>query len=468
MSLSNLFLILKARFKIVLFVFVVTVVTALAVSLMMPRYYKASTQVVVNYRGSDTVTGNTNPSQMSASYLGTQVDIIKNRSVALNVVDALQLVDNDRMKADFYEATKGRGDIRQWIAGKLISRLEVSPLRESSVLEISYSGKDPKQVAEIADAFAEAYLDRTLRLKIEPVKKAANFFNQQITTLRDNLEQAQSRLSQYQQEHGITSADQRLDIETAKLNELSSQLVAAEASSIEARSRSGNAQRNANNSPDVAQNPVIQSLRVEAARAAAKVADLSERLGPNHPQYEAAEAEMKNVQSQLYTEVARTSSSIRGSAAIQQQRVEELRSQLAKQKLSVLELNRTRDEMAVLQQDVETAQKALDAVTQRFTQTSIEAQSNQNDIAILSAAQVPGSPYTPKIMLNMLLALFVGGVLGLGFGLIAEMLDRRVRSSDDIADLLKVPVVALVNKRPAVTGMKMLPGAQPGKFFPSA
>jgi succinoglycan biosynthesis transport protein ExoP len=57
--------------------------------------------------------------------------------------------------------------------------------------------------------------------------------------------------------------------------------------------------------------------------------------------------------------------------------------------------------------------------------------------------------------------------LGIGFALIAELLDRRVRSSDDIADLLKVPVVALVNKRPAVTGMKMLPGAQPGKFLPS-
>ena len=67
----------------------------------------------------------------------------------------------------------------------------------------------------------------------------------------------------------------------------------------------------------------------------------------------------------------------------------------------------------------------------------------------------------------MLLAVIVGGVLGLGFGLIAEMLDRRVRSSNDIAELLKVPVVALVNKRPAVTGMKMLPGGQSGKFFPS-
>ncbi|HWT28853.1 MAG TPA: chain length determinant protein EpsF [Methylophilaceae bacterium] len=467
MSLTNLFLILKARIKIVVFIFVVTVLTAFVASMMMPKYYKASTQVVVNYRGNDSVTGNSNQSLMTSSYLATQVDIIKNRSVALSVVDALQLVDNDAMKKDFYEVTKGRGDIRQWIAGRLISRLEVSPLRESSVMEITFSGKDPQQVAEIADAFAEAYLDRTLRLKIEPVKKAANFFNQQMTTLRDSLEKAQSKLSQYQQTHGITSTDQRLDIETAKLNELSSQLVAAQASAIEANSRYGNSRKDAGNSPDVAQNPVIQNLRVEVARASAKVADLSERLGSNHPEYEAAAAELKNVQSQLYTEIARANNNIKGSAIIQQQRVEELRSALAKQKLAVLALNRQRDEMAVLQEDVETAQKALDAVTQRFTQTSIEAQSNQNDIAILSAAQVPGSPYTPRIMLNMLLAMFVGGVLGLGFGLIAEMLDRRVRSSDDIAELLKVPVVALVNKRPAVTGMKMLPGAQSGKFFPS-
>ena len=467
MPLTNLFLILKARIKIVVFVFIVTVLTAFVASMMMPKYYKASTQVVVNYRGNDSVTGNSNQSLMTSSYLATQVDIVRNRSVALSVVDSLQLVDDDAMKKTFFEATKGRGDIRQWIAGQLISHLEVSPLHDSSVMEITYSGKDPKQVAEIADAFAEAYLDRTLRLKIEPVKKAANFFNQQITTLRDSLEKAQSRLSQYQQTHGITSADQRLDIETAKLNELSSQLVAAEAAAVEANSRSANSRKDAGSSPDVALNPVIQSLRVEAARASAKVADLSERLGSNHPQYEAAVAELNNVQSQLRNEIARTNSSIRSSAMIQQQRVEELRAKLAQQKLAVLSLNRMRDEMAVLQQDVETAQKALDAVTQRFTQTSIEAQSNQNDIAVLSAAQVPGAPYTPRILLNMLLAVIVGGVLGLGFGLIAEMLDRRVRSSNDIAELLKVPVVALVNKRPAVTGMKMLPGGQSGKFFPS-
>ncbi len=141
--------------------------------------------------------------------------------------------------------------------------------------------------------------------------------------------------------------------------------------------------------------------------------------------------------------------------------------QVAQQKQTVLQLNRTRDEFAVLQKDVETAQKALDDVTQRFSQTTIEAQSEHNDIAVLSPAIEPGSPYTPKIPLNILLSLVIGTVLGLGFGLIAELLDRRIRSSDDIAELLRVPVISISHRKHALTGPKLLSGP-PGRFLPSA
>src|SRR5690606_19051954 len=142
------------------------------------------------------------------------------------------------------------------------------------------------------------------------------------------------------------------------------------------------------------------------------------------------------------------------------------RAQVAEQKRKVLELNRMRDELAVLQRDVETAQHTMDNVTERFSQTSIEAQSNHIDIAVLSAAQEPGAAYTPKIPLNMALALVVGMVMGIGLGLIAEMLDRRVRSSDDLAELLRVPVISMTNRTHRVTGPKQLPG-QPGRYLPS-
>lgn len=463
----GLFLMLKARSKIVILTILLTVITATIVSFMLPKYYMATTQLVVNFRGADAVTGSSNPSQLMPGYLATQVDLIKNRRVALQVVDDLDLPSNALIQEQYMEATEGRGDSRQWIATQLLKRLEVSPLRESSVLAISFSGQDRTLVADVANGFAKAYQDLILQLKVEPAQKAANYFSDQIGVLRSNLEQAQSRLSQYQQEKGLTSADERLDIESTKLSELSQQLIMAQTEAIEAQSRRQNAQSNANNSPDVSSNPVIQGLRTEAARASAKLAELSARLGPKHPQYQAAAAELANIRSQLNSEVARTSNTITSGATIQQQREYDLRMQLAKQKHEVLKSNRMRDEFSVLQKDVETAQKAMDNVTQRFSQTTIEAQSEHNDIAILSAAMQPGSAYTPKIPLNIALSLFIGTVLGIGFGLIAELLDRRIRSSDDIAELLMVPVISISHRRHAVTGPKLL-SAPTGRLLTSA
>ena len=467
MNLSQLFLSLKARITIVLFTFFITVLTATVVSLLIPKSYKATTQLVANYNGTDSVTGTVSPSQLTTSYMATQLDIIKSDSTALSVVDALHLVDNDRMKEKFMDATNGRGEIRNWLGSKLARKLEIEPARESNVIQISFTDTDPQFAADIANAFAKSYLELSTQLKVEPAQKAASYFDQQTKTFRDNLAKAQSKLSEYQQAKGITSADERLDVENTRLNELSDELVRAQSLAIEARSRQRNTLSNAKDSPDVALNPVVQNLRVDAAKAESKLVELSERLDKNHPEYQAAEAEFNKIQSQLQNEIHRTSNSIAGTAQIQQQREEELRTKVALQKAEVLKLNRTRDELSVLQKDVETAQKALDAVTQRFSQTNIEGQSNQSDIAILSLAKVPTWPRSPKVALNILLSIFLGGLLGVGFGLIAEMMDRRVRSSDDLADLLQVPVVALIKKKPRVTGLKLLPG-QSGKLFPSA
>lgn len=465
-NLTSLFLILKARRKIVLYTLLVTVLTATIVSFMMPNYYRATTELVVNYKGADAVTGSSAPSQLMPGYLATQVDIIQNRRVALQVVDDLNLTENEYMRELYLDETDGKTDVKQWMASQLLSRLEVAPLRESSVLEINFTGKDRKLVADVANAFANAYQNLTLQLKVEPAQKAADFFSEQITELRTNLERAQSRVSQYQQDKGITSADERLDLETTKLNDLSQQLVLAQSAAIEAQSRT-QGQGSASNSPDIVSSPVVQSLRVEAARVSSKLADLSQRLGPNHPQYEAAAAELRSIQGQINNEIGRTTGSITSGAAMQQRRAEELREQVSKQKEEVLKVNRMRDELAVLQKDVETAQEAMKNVTQRFSQTTIEAQSRHDDIAILSTALPPGYAYTPRVGLNILLSIVIGTVLGIGLGLLAELLDRRVRSSGEIADLLQVPVVSMKRDR-HLTGPTLLPGpGHSGKFLPS-
>lgn len=126
-----------------------------------------------------------------------------------------------------------------------------------------------------------------------------------------------------------------------------------------------------------------------------------------------------------------------------------------------------RNEMAVLQNDVDNAQKSLDAATQRFTETSMEGQSNQIDISILSEARPPTTPSSPKVALNILLSAVLGGLLGAGLGMLAEFLDRRLRSSEDLVELLQAPVVTLSKSKHAlaVAGRVSNPA---GKYLPAS
>lgn len=460
MNFAQFLLILRARKRVILLTLVVTVLSTVVVSLIIPKTYKATSSVLLNYKGVDPVTGLTMPGQLLPGYMATQIDIITSKNVALRVVDSLKLAQSPAVIAQFNEAADGKGTVRDWLADLLLKKLDIVPSRESSVVEISFKGSDPQFAAAIANAFADEYQKVSIQLRVEPLKKAASYFNDQTKLLRDAVEVAQSRLSKYQQENGIVSLDNRLDVESSRLNDLSAQLVLAQGQLMEASSR----QRMANGSealesPDVITNPLVQNLRVSLSAAEAKLAEVAQRLDKNHPQYQSAKAEVDKMRSELAAQMKVTSNSVRNNAQILQQREAAVRAALLEQKNKVLELNRTRDELGVLQKDVESAQRAFDTTSQRFSQTKIEGQAEQSDIAVLNPATPPIEPSSPRIVINTILSVFLGGLLGLGFGLLAEMLDRRVRSESDLADVLHAPVLGVIDwnasaRRP--TGLKKL------------
>lgn len=458
MNLLQFLLILKARYKVILVTFSVTVLTAVVITSLLPKTYSATTSLLLNYKGMDPVTGTVLPALLVPGYMATQVDIIQSRNIALKVVNQLGLAKDKEIQAEFQDATKGNGDINNWLANSLLAQLNVNPSKESSLINITFSNRDPDFAATVANSFAENYQQTSVQLKTAPAQKAAGYFEQQIKALKTNLEQAHTKLSEYQQDKGITNPEQGLDVETMRLNDLSSQLSQIQALAIDTQSRQNAVRNNASNSPDVAINPVVQSLRIDATKAEVKLGEISQRLGKNHPEYKSAEAELNKIRSQLQLEISRASSSISSASNINQQREAGLRTQVELQKKRVLELNRTRDEMTVLQKEVETAQRALDAVNQRFSQTNIEGQSNQSDIAILNPAIAPGGPSGPKVLLTIALAIVMGAILGIGFGFLAELVDRRVRSRDDITNVLGIPTLAVIQSASKQQGKNLLTG----------
>jgi succinoglycan biosynthesis transport protein ExoP len=448
MTVHQFLLILLARKRLIAAALLATVLLTIGYSLLQSKSYKATASVLLNYKGIDPLTGLTMPGQLLPGYMATQIDIISSKNVALRVVDQLRLAGRPGVREQFISATGGQGSLRDWLADLLLKKLDILPSRESSVVEISFSGSDPQFAALVANAFADEYQKITVQLKTEPMKKAALYFNEQIKLLRDNVETAQSRLSKYQQEKGIVSLDNnRADIELSRLNDLSGQLVQAQAQSIEASSR-GRMARGTADAPDVVNNALVQNFKLSVGAAESKLAEIGQRLSRNHPQYQAAKAELDQRRADLHSATASVSSGVGNNAAVLRQREAELRSALAAQKARVLELNRARDELGVLQKDVESAQRAFDVSAQRFSQTRIEGQSEQSDISVLNPATPPAAPAGPRVLLNTLLAILLGSVLGVALAMLAELLARPVRSAEDLGALLAVPVLGSISWNP--------------------
>ena len=158
-----------------------------------------------------------------------------------------------------------------------------------------------------------------------------------------------------------------------------------------------------------------------------------------------AQGEVDTLRSKLDAEMKKVASTLSTSNRVNVQREAEVRAALAAQKNRVLELKKQRDDLAVLQREVESAQRAYDAVAQRFTQTSLESQTTQTNIVVLTPAIAPIEHSSPNLLLNTLVAIFLGVLLAVGTVLLLELLDQRVRGDDDLQQLLGVPVLGLIS-----------------------
>ena len=442
MTPQQFLLVLRARYKAVLLTWLLVVGATLGVSLWLPKQYTAGTAVVIDVKSPDPVTGALLQGMIAPSYMATQVDIINSDRVARTVVKMLDMQNSEVIRAQWLEDTQGRGDIVDWLSMLLQKRLDVRPSRDSNLIAINYTANDAEFAAAVANAFAQAYVDVNLELRVAPAKQFAAFFDEQTKDAREQLERAQRALSAYQQANGITSADERLDFETAKLNETSSQLTGLQAQTTDSQSKRDRTQPET--LAEVMQSPLINGLKADIARLDAKRRESNINLGKNHPQTERLEVELASLRNQLNTETQKIVSAIETTYQVSKQREAQLKSALAAQKQRVLALNKQRDELNVLQRDVEAARRTFDQVSQRASQTNIESRANQTNISILNPASPPADPSKPRIVLNTLVAAFLGGLMGLGIALMLELFNRKVRSTEDLSQTLGLPVLGSI------------------------
>ena len=465
MFLTQYLRIIWARKWIVIGLFVLIAAAGITTVMLLPRQYTAETSLVVEVR-IDPALGALAPALAAPSYMATQVEILRSERVASRAVKILGVERSAEAVAQWRDATKAKISLERYFAGVLQHGLNVEPGRGSSIINLSFTAADPIFAQAAANAFAQAYQDVSVELRVAPARQSATFLDEQVKSLRADLENAQSRLSKFQQTKGIVVTDERLDQENARFNMLIGQLAQAQAERVETETRLRNT--GGETSPDVLGSGAVQNLKAQLAQAETKLSDISSIVGKNHPQRLQLDAQIAELKRQIAAETRRvaggTSTLSRGSS----QKVAELQTMVDQQKRQLLSLRSDRDQIAVYQRDVEAAQRAYDAVASRLGQVSMEGQNNQANTRLLSPAVEPLEPSRPKVVVGI-----VGSLLGaLAVGILAalglELLDRRIRRPEDLMVMPGVPVIGVLNpagsRRPVFRRLLMIAPPPPSRL----
>ncbi len=226
MTLHQFLLILRAQWRIAVYIFVGVVTAVLVLSLIWPKQYTAIASVVVDNKSDPLAAGNNAAmaGQPANNYVNTEADIIASERVAQRVVKTLRLDQQPEARRRWAKRTDE--DISVQIADYLLDKKVVvapahdSPTHSSNVIDISVTWSDPRTAAALANSFAQTAIDTNIELKVEPAKQYAVWFEQRAAALRADLQAKQKRLSDYQTANGIVATDEKLDVENARLTEL--------------------------------------------------------------------------------------------------------------------------------------------------------------------------------------------------------------------------------------------------------
>jgi len=483
-SLERFILILRMRAQLIGGIFAATVVIAGILTYLTPKMYTATASLNFNF------VGNPLDNQERAvlaynTYISTQKGIIESLHVAKEVEDSLTEYERKRLIAaldakhsviddvkhavtipvrSLFKDNKrriqetGDGEMLQinspygWLAQTIGSDLHVQPVFNSRIMEISYSTTDRKVAALMANKFAEAYISTNLKMITDPARQSKEWFNEQLKSLRNRLEEAQSRLTAYQQEEGIVSSNERLDTEISRLQDQSSQLLAAQQLTRNAVTERQKLKEVLDSGASlmtfgpVFNNPVIQKIKAEIRDLEARIVQSSSSLGKNHPRMKKMNSELSAARLRLEKEIQVVSDGIDNAAELSRERERELLQTVEKQKKLVLGLKNEHDRIAILQREVESTQATYNAALNQLNTTSLQSMVDQTNVSVVDSASIPGTHSSPRVMTNLILGALGGLILGIGIAVFLEIFSRKVYSREDFTVELGVPLLGHLKK----------------------
>jgi len=457
----------------------IIVICALAIgvtsALTSPDEYTSKTIINFDIKSSNPFAGG---GAVDGSFIATQVDLLVSKTVAQRVVEGLSEADFERVEysirndytlvdsvvgwfrnkisafiemfaaaeeeplwggvGDSSSVTREKPVEYSWMASAISSRLTVTPVIGSANITLEYVAIDPYVAALAVNGIAAEFAAYSVERGTKPAERTKAWLDEQLETLKERLKSARTRLTTFQQESGIVASEDKLNLEEAKLQQLTTQLGDQEQKTKGLESRWQQISASAGNSealstiPQIINDPVIQNIKSDIRELEGRLTEVSLKFGVNHPQYKTVIAELGATRSKFDREIRSIASSSEQEAKLAKQTEESLIKAQAEQKKLVLQFKNQMDEISVLQREIDSNRETYNAALVEYNRSNLESLVSQANVSVVDFATPSNRPSGPNLVKNAVASMMLGFILAVGLVFLKEFFGRKVRCQEDV------------------------------------
>lgn len=442
-------------------VLLVVFVTTLVATLAMTPKYKASGRLEFSLHSPkitkfDEIVG---PQAQSREYMNTQARLISSDSLALRVIETMHLESNPAFNPDVTSGESGllsrlfgqgggpasEAEQQQRLLTIFHDSLDITPEKDSTIINISFLSADPVLARDGVNTLLHSFISWQMDKRISAASLANEQLQKQIELARIRLEKSEDELNAFARKAGIVSLDSRLNLIYKQLEEVNLALVQAQAQRVAKEALAQQAhEAEVSGLSLVVDNALIQELRQQLVDLESQYQDLLTVFRPDYPDAMRLKAKMDDVARKIQVEENRVRSGVQNDFLAAKKNEEALRRQAEQAKARALALNDRATQYKILEREVNTNKEIHQSLLQRAKEIDATAGADISGIQIMDTAILPVVPDSPKVRLNLMLAIAGGLLLGIGGAFILEYFDNTVKTVDEISDRFGIPILGVL------------------------
>ena len=404
---------------------------------------------------------------ISDTYLETQYRILKSENLARRVIADLKL---DRL-TEFYQpaswwirpkqeaslspAVDAGGNVSpeavidNEVLKKFQDRLDVEPLKRSRLVEVSFESNDRNLAAQVVNTLAATYIQQNLEARWQASQKASEWLSQQLLGMKSKLEKSEDDLQQYARDNGLlfleTDKGTSENIVTQRLRQLQEELTKSQADRYEKESLYLLVQQGDFASlPGVFNNKLMQDLTEKLAELERERSRLSSIFNPDYPQVKEIQSQIDESQATLSGERERAAKAITNDYRAAVGRENMLQQAFKDQQREADLIAEKSVQYNILKREADTNKQLYVGLLEKLKETGVSTSMKATNIRVIDPAYPPKKPDSPRIPLNLSLALLLGLSLGIGAAFLQEHLDNSFKTAGEIERFLQLPALASV------------------------